>query len=288
MHSLFGKARAPEDSREYISFLARIVCTMDNPTLRQAMAGSDYHTLWKPAVEAEMKLLSPEGLDCYDVVSVAEVPHGCQILQSKMDLKCKRHTTGDSDKRKGRLVALGNLEAPDPDRDLFSPTVNNKTINLMFALAAQHGLKMRGLDIYGAFITAFIDSPVYLQLPKGLRPNINGEPPIWKLKKTLYGLKRAPKAFYDQLTAYLEEIGYTRSANDRCLFHRRFEDGKQIMFCIHVDDFAVAASDNSLIDDLVTALKLKYIIKQSESLEDFLGVHMEQVDGRLHLSVNRG
>ena len=40
----------------------------------------------------------------------------------------------------------------------------------MFALAAQHGLKMRGLDIYGAFITAFIDSPVYLQLPKGLRP----------------------------------------------------------------------------------------------------------------------
>jgi hypothetical protein len=56
------------------------------------------------------------------------------------------------------------------------------------------------------------------------------------------------------------------------------------MFCIHVDDFAVAASDNSLIDDLVTALKLKYIIKESESLEDFLGVHMEQVDGRLHLS----
>jgi len=68
------------------------------------------------------------------------------------------------------------------------------------------------------------------------------------------------------------------------LFHRRFADGKQIMFCIHVDYFAVAASDNSLIDDLVTALKLKYIIKESESLEDFLCVHMEQVDGRLHLS----
>ena len=42
------------------------------------------------------------------------------------------------------------------------------------------------------------------------------------------------------------------------------------MLCIHVDDFNVAASDNSLIDDLCTALKLKYIIKESESLEDFL------------------
>ena len=34
----------PEDSREYFSFLARIVRTMDNPTLRQAMADSDYDT----------------------------------------------------------------------------------------------------------------------------------------------------------------------------------------------------------------------------------------------------
>ena len=47
---------------------------------------------------------------------------------------------------------------------------------------------------------------------------------------------------------------------------------------------AIAASDSSLVDDLCTALKLKYLIKESESLEDFLGVHMEQVDGRLHLS----
>ena len=40
----------------------------------------------------------------------------------------------------------------------------------------------------------------------------------------------------------------------------------------------------SLMIWLVTALKLKYIIKESEFLEDFLGVHMEQVDSRLHLS----
>ena len=43
-------------------------------------------------------------------------------------------------------------------------------------------------------------------------------------------------------------------------------------------------ADNSLIDDLCAALKLKYIIKESESLEDFLGVHMARVNARLHLS----
>jgi hypothetical protein len=231
-----------------------------------------------------MQLLSPEGLHCYESISRSDVPRGAQILQAKMDLKIKLTTAGEYIKRKARLVCLGNLERPDPTRDLFSPTVNNKTINLMFALAAQHGLKLRGLDIYGAFITADIDEPVYMQLPKGLRPDINGEPPIWRLLKTLYGLRRSPKAFYDQLSQFLEELGYTRSVNDRCLFHKHFSDGRKIMFCIHVDDFAVAATDNELLDQLCKELKTKYIVKESDTLEDFLGVHMQQAAGRLHLS----
>ena len=184
-------------------------------------------------------------------------------MQSKMDLKTKYTTAGDFLKRKARLVALGNTEAPDPTRDLFSPTVNNKTINLMFALAAQHGLQLRGLDIYGAFITADIDEAVYMQLPKGLRPDVDGQPPIWKLRKTLYGLRRSPKAFYDSICEYLEARGYVRSAHDRCLFRKTFADGQQIMFCIHVDDFAVAATHSSLIDDLCNELRKKYIVKES-------------------------
>ena len=38
------------------------------------------------------------------------MPKGCQILQSKMDLKTKKDTLGRITKRKARLVALGNLE----------------------------------------------------------------------------------------------------------------------------------------------------------------------------------
>ena len=39
--------------------------------------------------------------------------------QRWISAKCKRHITGDLDKHKGRLVALGNIEAPDLDRELF-------------------------------------------------------------------------------------------------------------------------------------------------------------------------
>jgi hypothetical protein len=64
----------------------------------------------------------------------------------------------------------------------------SEVLKRKFAWSALQGLKLRGLDIYGAFITADIDAPVYMQQPKGLRNDIDGEPPIWKLCKTLYGL----------------------------------------------------------------------------------------------------
>jgi hypothetical protein len=70
------------------------------------------------------------------------------------------------------------------------------------ALAAQQGMHLYGLDIFGAFITAEIDEPVYVQLPKGLDPDNPDHQPIWRLRRTLYGLNRAPKAFYDQLTSF--------------------------------------------------------------------------------------
>ena len=101
MHTRFGKAHQRIKSTS--TFLLGWVRTWTaNPAFGQSMHGGYWlsHSL-KRTVEAETKLLSPEGLECCDLVSRAEVLHGCRILQSKMDFKCKRQTTGDYT-RKGR------------------------------------------------------------------------------------------------------------------------------------------------------------------------------------------
>ena len=102
----------------------------------------------------------------------------------------------------------------------------------------QKYLHLYGLDIFGAFVTATIDDPVCVQLPPGLvPPDEDGNPSIWRLKRTRNDLNRAPKAFYDQLTHHLVSHAYTRSAHDPCLFYRLYPDGRKIYFCIHVNDF---------------------------------------------------
>ena len=63
------------------------------------------------------------------------------------------------------------------------------------------------------------EDEVYVQLPKGLADDDeDGNAPLWRLRKTLYGLNRSPLAFYSQLTSFLRANGYTRSQHDNCLF----------------------------------------------------------------------
>ena len=90
-----------------------------------------------------------KGMNSYDLITRSQVPRGCQLLQSKMDLKTKINAMGEVTKRKARLVALGNLEW-ESIRDTYAPTVNAKTINLILALAAQERMILYGLDIFGA------------------------------------------------------------------------------------------------------------------------------------------
>ena len=57
------------------------------------------------------------------------------------------------------------------------------------------------------------------------------------------------------------------------------------IFCVHVDDFAIAATHQHLIDELIAALKAAgYIITEPNNLESFLGIHIVQEGTTLYLS----
>jgi len=262
----------------------RMVRTAANPTLSSVKRNEETALKWKPAIDAEMSLL--RDLDVGDVLNPSEITADIRrkIIQTKMDLKTKFFANGDINKLKARLVVLGMLEKRAEGEENYSPTADPKTVRLIFALAAQHDLHIKGIDIFGAFITANIDDDdVYVQLPKGLSDDPDGNAPVWKLKRALYGLRRSPRLFYTQLREFLVSNGYTASTLDSCLFHKQSATGK-IFFCTHVDDFAIAATSPDLIEELCTTFRSKYIITESDSLESFLGVHMEGHDGILYLS----
>ena len=79
------------------------------------------------------------------------------------------------------------------------------------------------MDIKTAFVNGLRKEDVYVAQPKGfIDPHFPDH--VLYLKKTLYGLKQALRAWYDQLTQYLVSYGFTKGKTDQTLFIKREDD----------------------------------------------------------------
>ena len=76
------------------------------------------------------------------------------------------------------------------------------------------------MDVKSVFLNGFIQEEVYVEQPPGFedfeKPNH-----VYKLQKTLYGLKQAPRAWYERLSKFLIEKGFSRGSVDTTLFLKK-------------------------------------------------------------------
>lgn len=258
-----------------ISFLAATLPepTIDNPKYGAARKGPDYDTCWAPAVQVEMDKLRINNTGT--PVAYEDIPPGHPIYPTKFDLKTKRDlVTGAVISFKARLCVMGNAFV-DMFKALYAPTVKYASIMLLMALSMSLGLIIAKADISGAFLYPLInqDHPVYIMLPE----KYTGKPKrvYWKLNKTLYGLPQSPEAFYADVSQHLMANGYQRTLADPCLFYMRDSDGNITLVSVHVDDFAIAGSNQQQVDQLVSVLRKRYTITLDASMESYVGIHME-------------
>lgn len=246
-----------------------------------AQASPEWKTIWEPAAKDEFTTLLDNNTG--KEIAFEDIPTDAPILPSKMLFKKKQTTTGTFDRAKARLVVCGNW-IQVMFLSLFAPTVNEKSMKIMFALAMIFGLTLTGIDVKGAFLYPELKRPVYISLPKRL----TGLPHVyWKLHKTLYGLPESPQAFYEDVSKLLLKNGYTRTNADPCMFYMR-KNGHFIMFTVHVDDFACASSSPYMTNHLLAVLRTRYTITTEESLEAYLGINIQyRSDGSMILTQPR-
>ena len=81
-----------------------------------------------------------------------------------------------------------------------------------------------------------------------------------KINKTIYGLKQAPKAWYDELNKSLISLGFVPLVHEPCIFiHTRANGEKYYMF-LYVDDTLIAGKDNDYIYHLLSLIQKKHDI----------------------------
>ena len=65
------------------------------------------------------------------------------------------------------------------------------------------------MDVKSAFLNVILHEEAYVEQPKRFEDPKHPDH-MYKLKKALYGLKQAPRAWYERLTLFLLESGFTR------------------------------------------------------------------------------
>jgi hypothetical protein len=124
-------------------------------------------------------------------------------------------------RNKARLVAQGYNQQEGIDYDeTFAPVARLESIRILLAYACAHNFKLFQMDVKSAFLNGVINEEVYVAQPPGF---INFEKPnhVYKLKKAFYGLKQAPKAWYDRLKTFLVDHKYTMGLVDNTLFTKK-------------------------------------------------------------------
>ena len=65
------------------------------------------------------------------------------------------------------------------------------------------------MDVDTAFLNADIDENIWVEIPEGTKLATNDDG-IYKLRKSLYGLKQASRNWNNDINQYLIDNGFTR------------------------------------------------------------------------------
>ncbi|GJU79424.1 retrovirus-related pol polyprotein from transposon TNT 1-94, partial [Tanacetum coccineum] len=111
---------------------------------------------------------------------------------------------------KTRLVAKGYRQEEGIDfEESFAPVAHLEAVQMFIAYVAHKNITIFQMDVKTAFLNGPLKEEVYVSQPEGF---IDPEFPdrVYRLKKALYGLKQAPRAWYDKLSSFLIEHGFTK------------------------------------------------------------------------------
>nr|GFD19103.1 retrovirus-related Pol polyprotein from transposon TNT 1-94 [Tanacetum cinerariifolium] len=147
------------------------------------------------------------------------------VITLKRIYKVKLDEMGGILKNKARLVARGYHQEEGIDfEESFAPVARLEAIHIFLAYAAHKNMVVYQMDLKTAFFNGNLREEVYVSQPDGFMDQDNPNH-VYKLKKALYRLKQAPRAWYDMLSSFLISQDFSKVSVDPTLFiHRNGND----------------------------------------------------------------
>nr|GEV51107.1 hypothetical protein [Tanacetum cinerariifolium] len=140
------------------------------------------------------------------------------VITLKWIYKVNLDELGGILKNKARLVARGYHQEEEIDfEESFASVARLEAIRIFLAYAAHKNMVVYQMDVKTAFLNVNLREEVYVSQPNGFVDPDNPNH-VYKLKKSLYGLKQVPRAWYDMLSSFLIYQDFSKGSVDPTLF----------------------------------------------------------------------
>lgn len=228
------------------------------------------HECWRLAMLNEMQCI--EENETWELTDLPAVK--CPI-GLKWVYKIKKDAAGNVIKHKAHLVAKGYVQKAGINFDeVFAPVARLDSVRLILAIAAHVGWKVHHLDVKLAFLNGELDEEVYVVQPPGfVRDGCDSK--VLRLKKALYGLRQAPRAWNTKLDDTLPHLGFTRSPNEHAVYARG-DGNKRVLLGVYVDDLIVTGADADEVDRFKLQMKESFKMSNLGELTYYLGMEVRQ------------
>ena len=276
---------------------------LQNPcpsSLLQALAPDNVdRDTWAASYNEEKDAL--KGANTFTVIDLAHYRElrkagAPRAIPTMCVLVIKPNEKFEPDRAKSRVVVLGNLDdRPWCKHERAAPVMKYSSFRLTVSSAIAVKRRLKQGDFHNAFCNPHLppEEITIVRPPLGDPTAKEGE--YWLLNKTLYGLCRSPRHWYDMLVSLLLNMGLTQSRHDPCLFHGvpstpehpAMPGDPPITIGIYVDDFVYFSLSDAVEERFEKLLSKDLKVTFMGVATWFLGTHLtwlSQADG--HISVH--
>ncbi|GKE23720.1 retrovirus-related pol polyprotein from transposon TNT 1-94 [Tanacetum coccineum] len=202
-------------------------------------------------------------------------PDGKNIISIKCLWKNKSDASNIVIRNKSRLVAKGYKQEEGIDfEESFAYVARLEAVRMFVAFTAHKNITIFQMDVKTTFLNGSLKEEVYVSQPDGF---VNPDFPdhVYRLKKVLYSLKQAPRAWYDKLSSFLIEHHFTKGIVDPTLF-TRCHGGDILLVQVYVDYIIFGSTNLDFSKRFANLMKNNFEMSMMGELKFFLRLQVHQ------------
>ena len=188
----------------YKGMIARASSGVAPRSYAEAMRSKDSKK-WEIAMDSEIQSIVKN--DCWELIPLPKSKRKkIRIVGSRWAYRVK-----DGDLYKARFCAKGFTQRRGEDYDeTYAPVAKYISIRTLFTLTAGRRFrtkKIHQMDVKTAFLCSTLKETIYIRQPEGFE--VEGkEDWVYRLKRSLYGLKQSSRDWYRIIAPVLEDFGF--------------------------------------------------------------------------------